>query len=281
MQFRAFGAALLRSMTPVTMSVAFGLGAAAPALSGVFAEGMFGRPSSTSVIAIPFGVMFGIAGAALGWAVGYAARSEVRQSRFAGAVDRRVVALVWLASVAVPSAYSISQVLTHESANAPRVIVSTGLVQRHDGASDLTPVTPATRVWDGFVDDEPPLFHSVRWNGPTIKVTREIGGLVVQAGALTSTAIDLSQFDYAREAHAVTARITGTEEWLAVLVRLRATGRRELFVVFDPRGKMVYEELLERRTGLRDDHVLFSAGPESAHQEFVVDLGAPVRFGSR
>ena len=65
MQFRAFGAALLRSITPATMSVAFGLGAAAPALSTVVAEGMFGRPSSTSVIAIPFGVMFGVAGAAL------------------------------------------------------------------------------------------------------------------------------------------------------------------------------------------------------------------------
>lgn len=29
-------------MTPTTLSVAFGLGAAAPALSGVFAEGMLG-----------------------------------------------------------------------------------------------------------------------------------------------------------------------------------------------------------------------------------------------
>jgi hypothetical protein len=112
-------------------------------------------------------------------------------------------------------------------------------------------------------------------------VTREVGGLVVHAGALTSTPIDLSRFDYAREAHAVTAQITGTEEWLGILVRLRATGRRELLVVFDPRGKIAYEELLERRTNLRDDPVLFSAGPGSARQEFVIDLGAPVRFGSR
>jgi hypothetical protein len=74
-----------------------------------------------------------------------------------------------------------------------------------------------------------------------------------------------------------TAALDGSGEWLALLVRLRATGKREVLLIYDPAGKLMHQELLERRNNVAGK--LWSAGSVGTKQEFGVDLGGEiVRF---
>jgi len=64
---------------------------------------------------------------------------------------------------------------------------------------------------------------------------------------------------------------------VALLVRLRATGRRELLLIYNPAGTLAYEELLARTTAGRFP-VMGSAGQFGDQHEFVLDLGEPLRY---
>jgi hypothetical protein len=58
---------------------------------------------------------------------------------------------------------------------------------------------------------------------------------------------------------------------------LRATGKREVLLIYDPAGKLMHQELLERRNNVAGK--LWSAGSVGTKQEFGVDLGGEiVRF---
>ena len=103
--------------------------------------------------------------------------------------------------------------------------------------------------------------------------------MALRAGSMTSTSIDLAGFDYVREVHGASASLEEDgAEWLAVLVRLRATGRRELLAIYDPGGNLAYQELLERETPLLDTPVLWAARDQSARRAFIVDVGTRLRY---
>jgi hypothetical protein len=61
-----------------------------------------------------------------------------------------------------------------------------------------------------------------------------------------------------------TATLDGRDEWPALLVRLRATGKREVLLIYDPAGKLMHEELLERRNHVAA--MLWSADSTGAKQ---------------
>jgi hypothetical protein len=278
MDLPTFARTLARSITPATGALVGGLGTATPILASVTAEMMFGRPSSTSVIAFPFALIYGVGGAAVGGIIGFIVRLAWRRTKWAGPIDRRIVAAAVMLVITVPTALAIRSVLADEAFNAPRVIVSNAHVVRSDGRSVLNPVTPATLVWASLPDDAPHV-KEISWNGHTVRVGMDGDRMLVKAGDVAATPIDISRLDYVREVYGVTATgIEGRSEWLALLVRLRATGRRELLVIFDPVGTLAYEELIERRTGLTDNTVLWSAGPKNQRHDIVVDLGSPIRY---
>lgn len=79
--------------------------------------------------------------------------------------------------------------------------------------------------------------------------------------------------------YGVAARLSTTgQEWLALLVQLRATGGRELLFIFNPDGVLVHEELLERGRGRVPRVGLGTAGPADGPQEIVLDRGVPIRY---
>ena len=91
-----------------------------------------------------------------------------------------------------------------------------------------------------------------------------------------TTAINISRFDYAREIYGVTATLSPTgQEWLALLVQLRATGGRDLLFIFNPEGVLVHEELLQRRRGRVPRVGLGAAGPAGGRQEIASIAGCP------
>lgn len=278
MKFQALAASVLSSITPLTGALVGGLGVAAPIFAGTVAEIMFGRPSSTTVVAFPIAFVFGTGGALIGAAIGFAVRRFVMRSHWARQMDRRVVGMLLLLAVGIPSVLAVRSVLSYELLNAPGVIESTGLVVRHEAVSPLEPRSPAVLIWASHPEVAGQV-QELHWNERAVRVTVNGGQLVMHAGDVTSAAVDLRGLDYVREIHAVTATLGGgTSESLALLARLRATGRRELLLIFDSRGTLRYRELLERRTNLLRSPVIWSAGPESERQEFIVDLGAPLRY---
>jgi hypothetical protein len=180
--------------------------------------------------------------------------------------------------VGVPSALAVRSVLSYGSVNAPGGIESIGVVVRTEGASHLEPVSPAALIWASLPETAERV-QEFRWNARAVRVIVEGGELVVRAGDVASTPVDLSHLDYIREVYGVTATLGGdNSESLALLARLRATGRRELLLIFDAQGTLSYRELLERRTNLLDSPVMWRAGRKSERQEFIVDLGAPLRY---
>ena len=269
---------VLRSITSLTGALAGGLGIAVPILAATFYEMKFGRPSSTSGVAIPFAIIWGGLVAAIGAAIGGRIHQVVARSRWAGPMDRRFAAILLMLVVAVPSMRAIHTLRRMEAENAPRVIRSSGEVSRAEGRSELAPVRSATFVWAGFPDPDHPR-EELRWNGRPVDVRVTDDRLILRAGELPTTAIDISLFDYARETYGITATLTAPgQEWLALLVRLRATGHRELLFIFNPKGVLVHEELLEARGGRAPHVALGTAGPAGGTQEIVLDRGLPVRY---
>ena len=158
------------------------------------------------------------------------------------------------------------------------MIHSTGQVLRVEGASELSPVRSATFLWVPYPHpDYPP--GELRWNGRRVDVRVADDQLLVSAEGKPPTAIDISGLDYAREAYGVTATLSPAgQEWLALLVHLRATGRRELLLILNPEGVLVHEELLERRRRGAPRVGLGTAGPAGGPQEILVDRGEPIRY---
>jgi hypothetical protein len=116
------------------------------------------------------------------------------------------------------------------------------------------------------------------WRGRRTWIAVDDDILVIDDSSGTVDRVALKGLDYVRAVHGAIAELEGGgEEWLAVLVRLRATGRRELLLIYDPQGNRVHQELLARtRSG--PGPVLWSAGAPRERQEFVLDIGQPVRY---
>lgn len=270
---------LWRISLPKAGALLGGVAAATYVLAGVIAETELGRPSSTSGLAYPFAIIWGGVAALAGAAVGELIRRLFARRRASGTVDFRIVGVLLVLAALASSATAKRQVEQYERANQPRAVATTRRIVRATGATSLLPVSPATRIWVALPDDGP--IQQLLWNGRTVDVTVEDDELRLRAGDIVSAPINLDRLDYAREVHAAIATLDGgSAEWLALLVRLRATGSRELLTILSPDGALAHHELLERFTGLTDEPVLWSAGPPTERQEFVVDVGRPTRYGS-
>jgi len=271
-------AALLRSITALTGALVGGVFVAAYILGGTAAEIAIGRPSPTQLAgAVMAGIWLGPFVAALGALVGWLVSLGIRRTRFAGPVSARVVVGV-LAVVAAASALSSTMlVVAYEGRHAPRVLASTGSLTRVDGASGQSPVTQAVRSHltsssSARTESRPVLFLS--WGGEAAQLALDGEILVLTRGSRTVDRVDLRGLDYVSEIHAATATLDGGAEWLAVVVRLRPLGRREVLLVYDPGGTRVRHEML---TSGRSP-VLAVAGEPGTRQELVLDVGSIVHY---
>jgi hypothetical protein len=232
--------------------------------------------SSTSGLAIPFGVLAGLVAASIGALLGHWVQRRVSLTRWAGPMNLGATTALALVVIAIPTALLLYDVIRTERANAPRVIASTRAIVRMEGISAASPVTPATFVWVRYAHDGHPT-GQLRWNGHPLEVAiSEEDEVRVGAGRIRAR-VAIAAFDYPREVYAVTATLRGGEaEWLAMLIYLRATGRRNLLLIFDPAGTLVHEELLAVNRGPRGG--LAVAAVPRDRQEIVVDRGMPLRY---
>ena len=269
---------VLRSITPVTGALAAGLGVVVPILAAVYYESRFGRPGSTAGLAIPLAFIWGGLAAAVGAAVGATVRRLVTGSRWAGPMNRRTAAVLLAIAITVPSVLAILAVRRSEAENAPRVIRSTGEITRAEGMSELSPVRSASSLWGLSPNADQPR-EELRWNGRPVDARVVDDQLRLSVGELPTTETDISRFDYARAVYGTTAALSDDgKEWLALLLHLRATSRRDLLLIFAPDGTLIHQELVERHLGRLPRVGLGAAGPAAGPQEIVLDRGVPIRY---
>lgn len=86
---------------------------------------------------------------------------------------------------------------------------------------------------------------------------------------------DLHKFDYIGRIHVLQIALGDSEsKGLAVLVRLRATSRRSMLLIYDATAKLLYEELLNRT----DDNGMNLLVDESGKEYLYVDVDSPVVY---
>ena len=264
---------MARSITARTGALIGGLGAATPIVAAAIAELWWGRPSSTSGLALPAAVFLGAAGAAVGAGVGHMIEASVRASPRAGPVEWRVAGVLLLIAAGAPTVLLVRSVLRQEVLNVPRVIFSTGEIVRSPDESSQQPIFWATLIWS--LSGRTETADALRWNGEPVRVSVRDDELEVSAGAVRGGAVSLADFDYVRDIYGVTAKLASDRtEFLALLLDLRRSGRRSLLLVFNPRGTVVHKELMDRRLA---NPTLFAAG-EPEHQEISVNAGWPVHY---
>ena len=209
-----------------------------------------------------------------GGVVGLVVSSVVGRTRFAGPMSTHAAGIAVAIGVAVGGVSGLAAAVRFEANSRPRVLETSGAVQRMSGASTLSPLTEAVVAFHRYPDSA----TSLVWRGGPVHVVVDEDVLTIADDSHVLDQVDLGGLDYVREVHAAVGNLErGGGQWLAVLVRLRATGRRELLVLYDPEGIRAHRELLERtRSG--PGPVLWTAGVPGERQEFVLDLGERIRL---
>jgi len=247
-------------------------------VGGMATEISFGRAgpnqlAGTIVFALPVLTVLGVGAGAL---VGFVVRSVVERMPFAGPSSRRAVVSLVILAAAIGGLSGARAAVRSEEGNRPRVIETSGVVRILEGESVLAPLTPATLVFQSLQRSEGS--KELVWRGQLVEMEVEGELLMIDDRSGPVDRVTLDGLDYVREVYGVVADLAGDgREWLAVLVRLRATGRRELLLIYDHNGTLTHKELLARTASGRGP-VLWSAGAPIERQEFVLDLGEVVRY---
>lgn len=239
------------------------------------AETLWGRPSSTAALGFMVAPIAGVIAGVVAFLVGLALRAALRSSSAASRpAPSWVPKALWLTVLVGAVAFLLmgrSSVMTLEAARMPRVILDAGRI---------TAVTPPTmqlqervaapELQSGITNTHDA--HPIDWNGVAIRVENKDEQVVVNnTNGMRLASADLHAFDYINGIHA-TSVCTQPDgrRLLAVLVSLRATSRRTMFLVFGADGSLVFQQHLERSQGVKDT---FYTGQLNGAEAMTVDLG--------
>lgn len=227
------------------------------------------------VLVLFFLVFLETLGIAVGALVGALMHLLVSRTRLAGPADRRMVAggLVLTAVLA-----ALSGVRHVDFQYRPRVIRSNGTITRLAGPSVLVPLAPATRLYGRLHSTS---VAPLTWRDRNVQVAIEDQTLVVVRAPEVVDRVSLKGLHEVEEVYVVTAALDAKRQWLALEVRLRYRGSRELLLIYDPAGTRAHQELLARTEKGPPRPMLWSAGQAGARQEFMLDLGEPVRYAAQ
>ena len=265
---------LLRSVTLLTGALIGATAATSYLLGAVSFTLLFGRPPSDLAVNLASALALLLILATVSGAVaGLIVQGLVRLSSYAGPGEwhlaKRGLAVVFI----VLTGLGIHTSWTYESADWVRVVQTSPAITRIEGPSSLIPRRPAVLVYELF--GKMPT-QTLMWEGHPVTVSQALQIVTIRRGDDVIDVINMRRMDYLTEIVATTATL-GTGEWLAVLVRIVSTAQRDLLLIYDPGGTLVHKEVFERMTADAAT-ALWSAGADRSPQEFVVDVGSPVRF---
>lgn len=269
----------LDRLLPAATALVFGTMALSATVGGLATDVIIGRPSSTAGLGALFAVPLVLLAAVLGYAIGHGIGELLRRRGIAPVIEMRryrIAMGVGLAvAIMIGAALGATPVIRHERLHRPRVLVGEGAFDRREGAETCDTPSPAAYACNPLDDKTT---HAFVWNGLDARLgcARDGHLTISDADGETAGAADLTRYEYMREVYAAVAKQGDGREALVVLARLRATGRREMLLVFDADGRLVYEELIERTRGRVETPLAICRADD--RDAIVVDAGRKITY---
>lgn len=234
---------------PITIGALFGFSLASYMLTGMFAESAIGRPSSTAAIGLFFAPIYSLVFAGIGALIGLILRPLMlmRGKRDAvnnSALNRNRLILIISASL-ITGVTAALEVVAYEKHNTPQLLSNSAnfTTQQHTEDSIPSANIKPILVWDfGNTNIIP-----TEWLGNTVTFNvADSSNMSLLLNNAPQSTYDFSGYTYVTEISTLPLISTDNTDYLAVLVRLRATSRRSMLLIYDKHYNLVYERLLDR-----------------------------------
>jgi len=239
----------LDRLLPTAIALVFGTVAAAAGIAGVAADFLIGRPSSSSGLGIVFMLPLVLLAAVVGYAIGHGIGAWLRRNGVAPGISMRpyrvVMTFVLGVAIVIGATIGARPVIRQERLHQPRVLAGADAVDRQAGAAADCPGLRAAPLACNPLDGR--TTYEFIWNGRDVTLGCTRGGTLTitdERGGVGASA-DLSAYEYVRDVHLALARQADGREAVALLARLRAIGRREMFMIVDADGRVIFQELME------------------------------------
>jgi hypothetical protein len=223
-------------------------------MSGLLMEIAIGRPSSTAAIGFIFFPIASLIVAGIGYVVGLVARPFLLRRGERDRVDssklRRnsvLTIIVFAIPAGIAGAMHMVQVERH---NEPRLISNSGAfeLKAYPSKDDSKEAAPAlgirsTQIWHFGTVELP----QTTWLDRQL-AAHVVDGRVLElkADSTVLASYDFRDYSYITQVDTLPIRSSQGDDFLAVLVHLRATSYRSMLLIYDEDFNLVYEHLLER-----------------------------------
>ncbi len=266
----------LANSMPLTVGVIMGAFVACYMLAALIAETRIGRPSSTAAIGFLFVPVYSGIVALVGVGIGFLVRAGLKNR---GEKDNIPIkhfllksAIVLIITSGLAAAIGIKGVVDYETLNVPQLLSNSGELHRTELFREDTPSVEAHAklIWD-FQNES---IEAITWNGSEViaNVTQSTK-LDLNVKGIGVLHYDVGRYSYLSEIAAMPfPDDSDTDNYFAVLAKLRPTSFRSMLLIYDANGKLVYEELL-RRCG-RKQYMGIVDGIDE--QYLIVDVCSPI-----
>jgi len=234
---------------PFSLFIIFGVFTASYMFTGMYAESTIGRPSSTAALGYIFAPIYSLIAGFIGYCIGFVLKFFLLKRGKKDIIRKKVFVknrlLLILAVALLSGGAAFKQMVDYEKFNSPKLLKNDKdfIVTKYSEQDIPSVTTPSTLVWD-FQNNE---IETTNWlnNNYNFTVSESTNLNIINGNTIEAT-YDFSGRTYITEISTVTLATSANNDYLAVLVKLRATSRRSMLLVYDESFNLVYEELLKR-----------------------------------
>jgi hypothetical protein len=262
----------LAKRLPRVFAAVAGLSFLSYLMSGLVMEMAIGRPSSTAVVGFIFFPIMSLIVAGIGYIVGLVARPFLSRRGERDRVDssklRRNSLLTIIVFAILGGIAGAMQMVLVERHNAPRLISNSGAfaVTPYSKEAASAAKTRSTQIWH-FTAVET---LQTTWLDRQFAAYVDGAVLELKADSTVLASYDFRRYSYITQVDTLPIRSSRGDDFLAVLVTLRATSYRSMLLIYDDDFNLVYEQLLERCGGTG-----YMAATVDHEGVLVVDLCSP------
>jgi len=250
-------------------------------MTGLVLEMKIGHPGSTSAIGFLFIPIYAFLVFWAGYVGGLIVRfiiGKLVNERIVSKATIRIIVFAFLIAIVISSIAGGISFKTHYNAQKPHVIFNSGAVEKIADVNNQKMQIEAKFLLTIF-DDEKSKLEGMTWNGKAVHLDLEKSSntlkLLDDKGDHLIT-INLGLFEYITRAYTVPIGWTENNlNGLAILVHLRSTSSRSILLIYDSRGNLLYQELLDR---IKIDNVLKVIKDSSGKEYLWVDVATPVIY---
>ncbi len=243
------------------------------ALTALVAETVIGRPSSTHAIGFLYVPAYATLVALIFFCIGFAVRlviSKFVTPRSISRLSNRIINILFVCSLALSFFSGVVFIERQEEKQKPHVIYDSGRIIKISPSAIKGKKDSEAKFVFTIYSDEKNKVESFLWNGKKIhfNVIGDNTLKILDKGRHDLVTADLNKYDYIGRIYVQRLAIgDSASKGLSVLVRLRATSRRSMLLIYDSAAKLVYQELLKRDKGDSITHLLQLRPKKARSQE--------------